>query len=103
MREVASSLVNTDRPFLCVVHSPEVRKLPAGYAMLTAGTAAVWWCRDARSWRCWRTTCLCRSSRLSSALLLGAIITATSFRAFVQALAAMDAGVILTMPFLKVR
>jgi hypothetical protein len=31
MREVASSLVNTDRPFLCVVHSPEVRKLPAGY------------------------------------------------------------------------
>jgi hypothetical protein len=39
---------------------------------------------------------------LPSALLLGVIIAATRFRAFVQAPAAMDVGVILTKPFLKV-
>jgi hypothetical protein len=43
-----------------------------------------------------------QATALPSALLLGVIIAATSFRAFVQAPAAMDAGVILIKPFLKV-
>jgi pathogen-inducible salicylic acid glucosyltransferase len=32
MREVASGLLDADRPFICVVRAPEARKLPAGYS-----------------------------------------------------------------------